>query len=228
MAASTPEPAPPLLRLHAISINEVRDLIGADPATRAWAEAEAAVLLPPPAPARGFLSRLFARRGTPQPPGSGATAGDGPNPDDLDTLLSGRHAAPERAGVGWQLLEHLVTRRAWGTLGLSLDARAIADFDFALSLGGVPTDAALGRILRSPARLPLTPTPDVTVGYLPFTAVRQHGDLIAAATIDDPGHAQIARTLAEFLARLPDWAIEAERNGRAAPDVIAFHWARLG
>ncbi|WP_425308229.1 hypothetical protein AADG42_05550 [Ammonicoccus fulvus] len=221
MAATMPEPAPAFLRLHAISINEVRDLIGADAATRAWAEAEAAVLIPPPAPPQGFLARLFARPGTPQPPGSPTSA-------DLDTLLSGHHAAPERAGVGWQILDHLVGRRAWGSLGLALDARAIADFDFALSLGGVPTDAALGRILRSPARLALTPAPGVSVGYLPCTALRQHADLIAAATIDDPGHAQIARTLAEFLARLPDWAIEAERNGRAAPDVVAFHWAQLG
>ena len=227
-----PEPAPALLRLHAISINEVRDLIGADPATRAWAEAEAAVLIPPPVPPRGFLARLFTRRGTPQPPGprthAGPGAGPGPTAVDLDTVLSGRHAPPERAVVGWRLLDHLAARRAWGTLELSLDARAIADLDFALSLGGVPAEAGVGRILRSPARLALTPASEVTVGYLPFTAVRQHADLIAAAAIADPSQAQIARTLAEFLAHLPDWAAEAEHSGRAAPDVIAFHWAQLG
>lgn len=240
MAASTPEPAPARLRLHAININDVRDLIGADADTRAWAEAECAGLLTesaPPTTSRGFLARLFGRgrmRGA--DPGAAGTQPDSPPispptppPDpptgvDLATVLAGRHAAPERAGACWRVLEHLVARRAWASHEVCLDAREVADFDFALTLAGVPAEAGLGRILRSPAMLGLAPAPSVTVGYLPFAVVRLHAALYAAADVEDPRQAELARGLAEFWAKLPDWAEEAAAAGRGAPDLIAFHW----
>lgn len=69
------------LRLYAIGIDEVRDLVGATPATAAQARADAAVLFAAPAQRPRLFARLFpSSRRTSKPTG---TEADRPEPDLL-------------------------------------------------------------------------------------------------------------------------------------------------
>lgn len=212
---------PPALRLHALGIDEVRDLVGASSAVAERARAEVTDLIAPadqPAP-RGFLGRLLGRGA------AAAVDPERPQAEDVETVLSGRYAPPERAAACWAVLEFLVARRAWGSLSLDLDSRQVADLDFALTRAGVPAEAGLGRLLRADARIGLTPVAGLSACYLPFATVRHSGGLIAGADLAGYDQEPVARELAGFLGRLPEWAERAEAEGRPVPDLIAFHRA---
>jgi hypothetical protein len=209
------------LRLYAIGIDEVRDLVGASPATAERARAEAADLFAVTAaraPRGGLLTRLFGgNRRAPEPIDPAQ-----PTADDLETVLSGRFATPERARACWQVLEYLVVRRAWGHHEMDLDERGLADFDFAVARAGGTADTGLAHVVGSDARIGLSPVPELRVGYVPYTRVRSAAAALARLEVGGE-HAAAIDALREFLGKYAGWASEAIESEWPVPDLLAFH-----
>lgn len=206
------------LRLYSIGIDEVRDLVGATPATAEQARADAAALFTAPAQRPHRLARLFAgRRRTAEPTDAGR-----PTADDLETVLSGDYSTPERARPCWQVLEHLVACRAWGRLVLDFNQRALADFDFELARAGVSGEAGLAHVVDSDARIGLCPAPGLHVGHLQHARVRRAAAALADLEIDGSDAAAI-KALRDFVGKYAAWAAEATAADRPEPDLLAFH-----
>lgn len=214
MAAS-----PTALRVYAVGIDEVRDLIGADPPTAEHARRSAASLVGGVSVGeRGRLKKLLRR-----PAPATLRRADSPTVADLNIVLQGRYAPPERATACWTVLEHLIADMAWGCLALDLDARGVADLDFAMARVGGSAELSVGRWLRSDARICLTRDPGLCVGYVPHSAVRDSGARLSGLDLTADPMQATAGALTDFLGSFPLWADEAARAGRPVPDLVAFH-----
>lgn len=206
------------LRLYAIGIDEVRDLVGATPAVAAQARALAAGLFAvAPTPRTGPLNRLFTGRRPEQTP-----TPDRPTAADLETVLSGHYPTPDRARACWLVLEHLVACRAWGRLVLDLDERGLADFDFELARAGLHADAGLAHVVDSDARIGLCPVPGLRVGHAQFGRVRRVATALTDVEVSGP-EAAATEALHRFLSQYAAWAAAATEAGRPEPDLLAFH-----
>lgn len=210
------------VNLYAVGIDEVRDLLGATPERAARVRPLADQLWPAREPAAqpaariGLWARLTGRgaqHGAPDP--------TSPTPADIDAVLAGRFVGPDRAPATWRVLEGLVGRLAHASLDLDLDESGIESFDYALAKAGAPADAGLGRLLRSDARLGLTPVPGRAAAYVSHAAALRGAALLADLTVDEV-HAALAERLRDFLGQLPALGERARAEGRPDPDVVAF------
>ncbi len=148
------------LRLFAITIDDVRDIFGADPALASQLRAVAAEHFAPPRPERAALSRigpLFSRHRH--------TEVDTRNPlsADVDSMLSGGHIPEDRRPQCWKLLlvwlETLATQR----LDIRLDAFETPEFE--LARAGLPSSISLRSLAARELGTPLRPEPTQIVGY---------------------------------------------------------------
>ncbi|WP_060930009.1 DUF7691 family protein [Granulicoccus phenolivorans] len=202
------------LHLYALSINEVRDLVGAEPAHAARLREQVRPLLTEPVVAPRGWSRLFARGPRPDP--------GQPTEADVEAVLSGRWAPPERAVNTWRALELLIRIRALGSCALPLAPDGIEGFDFAVTRAGAPANAGLGTVLRAGSRIGLPPNPAVVTGYLPYAQAQLMAQGLTGIRLEDAGHRAVLGTLVGFLATFPRWAGEAATAGRPQPDLLAI------
>ncbi|MFV0451600.1 MAG: hypothetical protein ACK5LS_05035 [Propioniciclava sp.] len=214
------------LILHAVGIDEIRELFsGADTTAaslRSWA-AEA-FPAPEPPPRTGLLDRLgpLTRR-SPRAPVVRAGV---PTGRDLEDVLHGRDVPLERLDAAWALVDVWLTRVAWSTTHLTVGRAGLDAIDFAATLAGVPADDGIRRILNHQLALPLKDLPGQTSGYVRGA----HALAMARAwenalpTMDAPDPA-FATDVSDWLARFSVWTAQAEEDGRPSPDLVAFHRA---
>ena len=207
-------------RLHAISIDEVRDIFGAedDLAERLRGCARAGFSVPSPR-RRGLWSRLVPLTRTDPdapvlPPGF-------PTPGDVEDLLAGRYVPPEHLSRCWRVLDLWLAELAWGTTSLSLGPDEIDDLEFDLARAGLPAELSLRRLLAGDPQIPLRPAPDMRTGYSRSCHVAAtHEALSTVAGRVDERHTGLVEQLVDFLARFCEWSEEAPEAGRPAPDLL--------
>ncbi|WP_114560626.1 DUF7691 family protein [Desertihabitans aurantiacus] len=216
------------LQLHAIAVEEVRAVVGADEslAARLRAVAEDAFRPAPAVEQRGLLSKLgpIFRRA----PGALVVDPADPTPADLDTLLAGRYVPPDRQLATWTLLQRLVAELAWGSLELPLGRAERDAVDFDLARSGTSSEVGLGRLCSHDAMLGVLPPPGQSACARPHafalemaaawdTAVLGDGDALRGSP-----HRDDVVTLAHWLNGFEQWGRVAEQQGRPAPGVVVF------
>lgn len=202
------------LQLYALSIDEVRDMVGAQTGHAAQLRERARPLLAEAAAAPKGLGRWFSRGPRPDP--------GRPTETDLEAVLSGRWAPPERAVQTWRALELLICGQAFGRCTLPLTPDQIEGFDFAVTRAGAPANAGLGTVLRAGSRIGLPPHPAVVTGYLPWAQALLMAQGLSGVRLENPAHQAALTELVGFLAQYPGWADEAAAANRAKPDLLAI------
>ncbi len=211
------------LRLHALNIDEVRDLFQGKPEVADLVRRLVASSYPPVTTpsARGLLAKLgpLMRRAADAPvvlPGV-------PTPAEIEMVVHGHYVPPERLSAAWAVAELWLTDRAWSSVSISIDEATGDDLDFELAAAGVPPSASLRSLFGRSLRLPLQPPPGQASGYLRGTRV----DAFRAAWLAAlPGvygpNAATAQQVVTWLGGLEDWRSRAVSAGRPQPDVIAL------
>lgn len=215
-----------VLRLHAVSIDEVRAIVGADPDLRARLEQIATERFHRAEPSRpiGLLGRLgpLLRR----PVDSPVVAEDDPTPADFAALVEGRFLPPERVPASWRLLDELVAGIAWGSVSFDLERRDLDEADFDLARAQCSSDVGLGRLLDHDAALGVRAPQGRRACALPHrTAVAMAAAWQAAMQaepVQTSPHRDLINEAQLFLGGFPAWAEVAASLGRPAPDLIAF------
>ena len=217
------------VQLHAIGINEVRDLVSGNPDAAARLTELAAAASPPQptAPAVGLLSKLgpMLRR----PPGAPVVRPGVPTGRDVADLVHGHDLAPGRLTAGWTLVRLWLDDRAWGRLDLSLSEADIDELDFALASAGVDARLALRRLFNDQLALPLKAAPGQVTGYVPHGHARAMAAAWRPASDGLPGElAAVALQVAGWLEGFGAWGEAARNDGRPAPDLVATWQATPG
>lgn len=212
------------LRLHALSIDEVRDLFQGSPQVAEQVRALAARAYPPPVQpvARGLLGKLgpLVRRPMDAPvvlPGV-------PTPAEIDMVVHGRYIPPQRLSAAWAVAELWFTDRSFDSVSVSIDESASTELDFELAAAGVPPSASLRSLIGRSLGIPLQPMPGQASGYLRGSRV----DAFRAAWSDAVPrvrgpNAKTAQQVVTWLGGLEDWRAAAKGAGRPQPDVIALY-----
>lgn len=218
------------LRLHAIAVDDARDIVGADGdlavRLRELADEAFARTAPPAAAGPGLLGRLgpIFRRA----PQALVIGPDEPRPSDLDVLLSGHYVEPDRALPTWRLLERLVAGLSWGSVGVDLDRAERDTVDFDLARAGLSSEVGLNRLLGHDAMLGPVPPAGETVGARPYEFAVAMAEAWAGAVAEDAPpiresrHREQIRTLSHWLDGVGHWGRVAAEQGRPAPDLLAF------
>ena len=148
------------LRLFAISINDVRDIFGADASLAARLRQVAAQQFTPVTQPRSLLDRvgpLFARhRPTEIDPRN-------PLPADIDALLAGGHIPQDRLTHCWRVM--LVWLEDLASQGLTIQIDGLDQLEFDLARAGLPSDFSLRRLAERELGTALRPLPGQVVGY---------------------------------------------------------------
>lgn len=211
------------VRLHAIGVDEVRDLFSGNPDAAARLTDLAMAAFPPPPPASphvGLLSKVgpLLRR----PPGAPVVRPGVPTRRDLDDLVHGHELALDRLSAGWALVRLWLDDRAFGRLTLTLGEHQLDDLDFALTRAGLDARFALRRLFNDQLALPVKALPGQVTGYA------RHGHARAMAAAWRPACdglpddlAPLALDLVGWLDRFAGWADDARDAGRPAPDLVA-------
>lgn len=166
------------LRLFAISINDVRDIFGADATLAAQLRDVATrgfLLERPKKPVLEKIGPLFTRHR--------ATEVDVslPQPGDVDALLAGGYVPPDRLLQCWQLLVLWLESISAQHRTVTLDGFDRIEFD--LARAGLPSDFSLRNLASRDLGTPLHPLPDQIVGYSKHshvTATARHLRLVQA------------------------------------------------
>lgn len=207
--------------LHAIGVDEVRELFSGSPDAVARLRLLAAAAFPTTRPPSvGLLSKLgpLLRR----PPDAPVVHPGVPTGRDLDDLAHGRDLPPERLSAGWALVRLWLDDRAFGRLGLTLTEPALDDLDFALGAAGVDARLGFRKLFNDQLAIPLKPLPGQASGYVRSAHAAAMADAWRAVADDLPGDSvTTARLVADWLAGLPLWSTEARDAGRPAPDLVA-------
>lgn len=216
------------LRLHAIAIDEARDVVGADGPLSARLREIARATSPVTSGAEppGLLRKLgpIFRRA----PQALVLAPDEPTPDDLEVLLSGHYVTPGRALPTWRLLERLVGGLAWGSLAVDLGRSERDTVDFELARAGLSSEVGLGRLLSHDARIAVMAPPGEAACARPHSfALTMAGAWASAVAEDSPPvrasrHREAVRAISSWLDGMAQWGRVAAQQGRPAPDLVAF------
>ncbi|MDN5995729.1 hypothetical protein [Acidipropionibacterium jensenii] len=213
------------LRLHAISINEVRDIFGADEAQartlRGWAQEHFSV--PETPRRRGLWSKLrpVTRIDNEAP----ILPVNWPTPQDVDDLIAGRFVSPDRLVRCWRVLDLWLHNLSWGTHSMSMDLGRVDDFEFDLARAGLPSELSLRRLFGSDPQIPLRPAPGMHTGYSRAAHVTATRDALSAIAerVSEPNRETVAG-LVGFLVQFSAWSAAAPGAGRAAPDLfVVWH-----
>lgn len=217
------------VRLHAIGIDEVRELFSGSPDAAARLTDLALAAFPAPArtPTVGLLGKLgpLVRR----PPDAPIVLPGVPTARDLAALLAGRDLPPDRLAAGWALVRLWLDDRGWGHLAFTLAEAELDDLDFALSAGGVDARFALRKLFNDQVALPVKALPGQVTGYVRYAHARGMADAWRPALGGLPGPvAGVAGEVVAWLDRFEAWAHEARDAGRPAPDLVAAWQATPG
>ncbi|WP_203568513.1 hypothetical protein [Aestuariimicrobium ganziense] len=211
------------LRMHALSIIEIRDMFGASTelaGTLRQLAGERFRVAAPQHRQRGLLGKLgpFLKRSAADSP----VFPDGmPLPSDWENLIAGRYIAPDRVDVSWQVIDTWVDALDWGTWTAPVAPSGLDDLDFALARAGMPSRYGLRKLMADDPQLTIRPGTGMRVGY----SKNQHV-LATLASLEqvvdevDESHRPIAQGLRDFLADIPRWTAEATELNRPAPDLF--------
>ncbi|MFT3876888.1 MAG: hypothetical protein QM708_10775 [Propioniciclava sp.] len=206
--------------LHALGIDEFRDVFAGSEAVAARLRALAAATWPPSPEPRTLLGKLgpFSRRGVGAPvmrPGV-------PTGHDLDDVVHGRDVSPARLSAAWALVDLWLTNAAWSAVTLTATEADFDALDFALAKVGVPARLGLRNLFNDAVGVPLKRQPGQATGYVRGTHATAMASAWAQALPDlEDGPRAHAERLASWLSGFPEWARKAEEAGRTAPDLLA-------
>ena len=214
------------VRLHALSIDEVRAISRAGDALATRLRTVAAERFPaaatPAAPGLlGKLGPVFRRA-----PDAPVVRPGVPGGSDVELLLTGRYVPPHRLTACWALLDAWLEDLAWGSTGREVTEAQLNEFDFDLACAEVPPRFSLRNLVGTDLGIALLPCPGVVAGWTPGPQVPAMADAWRRALPRlAEAHREPAAGLLEWLDRFPAWTDEAAAQGRPAPDLIAIHQA---
>lgn len=214
------------LRLHAIGVDEVRDVFCASDEVaadfrRVVAEAFPPETLPKAPGMLGKLGPLFRK-----PPGAVLVRPDTPLEDDVADLLAGRYVRPERQSVAWRLLEAYLAEKSWSRHRIELDVGQFNDLEFDLARAGVEPRFGLGRLVNQELGIPLQTYRGLSTGYTPHAVALEAASVWRNALPQlAPQNRAIAEPYAAWLAQFHHYAQAAPARGRPVPDVIVIYHA---
>lgn len=215
------------LRLHAISVYDVRDMFGALPDLAAQLREIASNTFVVPVTEQQRRPSMIQRIGplTRHNPMAIIYPAGQPTPADWETLLAGRYVDPDRVPVSWRVVDAWVDARDWGTATFPLNSQEVEQFDFSLTRAGLPAQFGLRNLLANDAALPLRPAHGMRVGYAKnqhvlatADALRRILDQVEEAP-DGPAH-----YLSGFLDAFCEWTDQARRADRLLPDLFVVWW----
>lgn len=211
------------LILHAVGIDEVRDVFAGEERVAAALRSWAAEAFPPPPPAErsGLLDRLGPM--TRRHPHPAIVRPGVPTTQDLDDVVHGRHVPAERLDAAWALIDIWLEHMAWSSMQIDLAGTTLDAVDFAGTLAGVPADDGLRRLLNHQLALPVHERPGQASGFVrgPHAQAMARAWGTALPHLDPPVSDLVA-PLASWLARFPAWADAAHQEQRPSPDLVAF------
>ncbi|WP_022909454.1 hypothetical protein [Aestuariimicrobium kwangyangense] len=214
------------LRMHALSIHEVRDMFGADAELAGRLRAIASDTFRVPAAEqrpRGLLGKLGpVFRSNPGPVVPDGT----PLPSDWETLIRGHYVAPERLEVSWKVVDAWVDALDWQTWHADLGSRQLDDLDFALTKAGLPSRFGLRKLMADDPQLPLRAANGMRIGYSKSGHVTATAAELGAVLDRVEGEENLARarSLHAFLSLFPGLAEQARGAGRPGPDLFLVWW----
>lgn len=148
-------------RFHAISIDQVRDMFGADDALAARLREVAAAAFPGnrnrPRHMLGTLGPLFTRDR------SREVAPDAPLRSDIDALLAGRHVEPDRLVPSWQVF--LAWLEALGARAVTVTVDDVDGVEFDLARLGLSSNFSVRRLAERDLGIPLRAIGRQVAGY---------------------------------------------------------------
>ncbi len=212
------------LHLWAVSIDEVRDMFGADSDAKARLRglaASAFKLAEPAHPRTGLLGKvgpLFRH-----PFDAPLLTPDSPLPSDVDALLNGRYIAPERLAPAWRVVIAWLDAEAWAGFSLAAAPAQLDDLEFDLARAGLSSDFSLRHLMSGDPQLPLRPAPGMSVGYCKQGHVIATRDALDAVleNVEDTSR-QRAASLLRFLNGVHEWSARAIEAGRPQPDLVVI------
>lgn len=213
------------LRMHALSIHEVRDMFGANPDLAARLRTVASDTFRVPAAENrptGLLSKIgpLFKRGPEVvfPP-------DMPLPSDWELLLRGSYIPPERVDHSWKVVDAWLDASDWGTFSSTFTSGQLDGLDFALTKAGLPSQYGLRKLLGQDAQLPLRAATGMRFGYSKNPHVQATAAALAqCADQVDAEFAPAAALLRDYLGQFPTWTQQALAQGRPEPDLFVVWW----
>lgn len=215
------------LRLHAISIHDVRDMFGADPGLAAQLRGIASNTFVVPATEQQRKPSMIQRIGPMfrKDPLAVVVGPDHPIPSDWEALIAGRFVDPSRLVASWKVVDAWVDERDLGTTTFSLTRPQAEAFDFALTKAGLHSQYSLAALMANEVALPLRPVHGMRIGYAKnshvlATAIALRG-IIGAVDEDWRGGAE---HLLSFLDAFATWTPQAQQADRMLPDLYVTWW----
>jgi hypothetical protein len=212
------------LRLHAMSVGELRDLFSGSPDAAAHLRTAAIAAFPPERKPVGLLSKLGPLfRHAPDAP---IVRPGVPTETDIQTLVAGHFIAPDRVTAAWALVEAYLDDAGWSTMTLTLDDHEVDALEFDLARAGMPSAYGLRKLFTEPLGIPLQNAPGQSAGFVrnERLAAWASGWGEAAEAVSQE-HRETAERMATWLAGFAEWTTAAVAAGRLAPDAIATHTA---
>ncbi len=179
------------LRLFAITIDDVRDIFGADPEMAAELRTRAARHFMPPRDDRSLLGSIgplrFRHRRTEVDPRRPLAA-------DVEAMLSGGHIPTERLPQCWELLLVWLDALSARHVDMQIDEPEAVDFE--LARAGLPSTHSMGSLSGRPLGVSLRPLPSQTVGY------SKHGHVVEVSRLLRRVHDSAGEEFAATMARI--------------------------
>lgn len=209
------------LWLHAIAVDDVRDIFGADASEAARLRAVAAERFGRPTPKYGLLGKLgplFAR-----PIDAPVIGPDTPGREDCDRLLAGQHVPPDRLAASWRLLEVWLEAKAWSSHAVTLDEHSLNAIEFDLGRAEIPVRYGVRSLVARELGIPLRTGPSVVAGYAPGHHVPPLAEAWRAALPGlEPETREWIGELLGWLDGFVNWTQAAEAEQRPRPDLVGI------
>lgn len=215
------------LRLHAISVYDVRDMFGADPDLAAELRRIASNVFSVPASEQQRKPSMIQRIGPMfrRDPLAVVVGHDDPTPSDWEALIAGRFVEPSRLIASWKVVDAWVDERDYGTTTFTLTTAQAEAFDFALTKAGLHSQYSLGALMANDIALPLRPAHGMRIGYAKNSHVLATAQALRAvvARVDEPWRGGAEHLLA-FLDDFAGWTQQAVQADRVLPDLYVAWW----
>lgn len=212
------------VRLHAIGIDDVRDMFGAQPALAARLRTIASERFRVPQEEQRPRSRL-ARLGPlfRRDPWEPLLDPSLPSPDEVELLVNGQFVPPQRLPQAWLVMQAWLEELSFGHTRVTLSDSDWNAAEFELACAGLPSQFGLARLWALDPALPLRPAPGMRIGYSKHHHAVATRDALAnvPGTVSDSTASAVTRILG-LLDGLDAWTAAATTSGRPVPDVVAL------